>query len=97
MFVRAFLLLIRVYQLTLSRLLGPACRLEPSCSQYAAACLETHGALRGGLLSIRRVCKCHPFHPGGYDPPPSARPPNGLPPLSFEVAGRSANRIDCSD
>lgn len=74
MFVRAVLLLIRVYQLTLSRLLGPACRFEPSCSRYAAACLETHGALRGGLLSIQRVCKCHPFHPGGYDPPPPARP-----------------------
>jgi putative membrane protein insertion efficiency factor len=75
MFVRAVLLLIRVYQLTLSRVLGPACRFEPSCSRYAVACLRTHGALRGGLLSVRRLCKCHPFHPGGYDPPPPARPP----------------------
>ncbi|HSY22863.1 MAG TPA: membrane protein insertion efficiency factor YidD [Polyangiaceae bacterium] len=73
MFVRAVLLLIRVYQLTLSRVLGPACRFEPSCSRYAVACLRTHGALRGGLLSVRRLCKCHPFHPGGYDPPPPAR------------------------
>ena len=63
--------LIRVYQRTISRLLGPTCRFEPSCSRYAAACLESHGALRGGLLSIVRVCKCHPFHPGGYDPPPA--------------------------
>jgi putative membrane protein insertion efficiency factor len=63
--------LIRVYQRTISRLLGPTCRFEPSCSRYAAACLESHGALRGGLLSIVRVCKCHPFHPGGYDPPPT--------------------------
>lgn len=75
MFVRAVLLLIRVYQLTLSRVLGPACRFEPSCSRYAVACLQTHGALRGGLLSVRRLCKCHPFHAGGYDPPPPARPP----------------------
>jgi uncharacterized protein len=65
--------LIRLYQRTISRLLGPRCRFEPSCSRYAAACLESHGALRGGLLSILRVCKCHPFHPGGYDPPPPAR------------------------
>ena len=65
--------LIALYQRTLSRLLGPRCRFEPSCSRYAVACLGLHGALRGGLLSIVRVCKCHPFHPGGYDPPPSTR------------------------
>ena len=80
--------LIRVYQRTLSRLLlaafGPVCRFEPSCSRYAVACLEGHGALRGTLLSVRRLCKCHPFHPGGYDPPPpprlgrAAAPPAGL-------------------
>ncbi|MFO0664439.1 MAG: membrane protein insertion efficiency factor YidD [Polyangiaceae bacterium] len=69
-----FLLLIRLYQRFLSPLLswsGPVCRFEPSCSRYAAACIQDHGALRGGLLSVRRLCKCHPFHPGGYDPPPS--------------------------
>jgi putative membrane protein insertion efficiency factor len=66
--------LIALYQRTLSRLLGPTCRFEPSCSRYAAACIEDHGALRGGLLSIVRLCKCHPFHPGGYDPPPTTRP-----------------------
>jgi putative membrane protein insertion efficiency factor len=62
--------LIRLYQRTLSRLLGPRCRFAPSCSSYAIACLEDHGAWRGGLLSIVRLCKCHPFHPGGFDPPP---------------------------
>jgi putative membrane protein insertion efficiency factor len=66
--------LVRLYQATLSRLLGsalgPLCRFEPSCSRYALACLETHGAVRGGLLSIVRLCKCHPFHAGGFDPPP---------------------------
>ena len=70
MLARALIFLIRIYQLTLSRLLGPVCRFEPSCSRYAAACLELHGALRGSLLAVRRVAKCHPFHPGGYDPPP---------------------------
>jgi hypothetical protein len=67
------LALIALYQRTLSRLLGPRCRFEPSCSRYAAACIEQQGALRGGLLSIVRLCKCHPFHPGGYDPPPTTR------------------------
>jgi putative membrane protein insertion efficiency factor len=62
--------LIRIYQKTLSRLLGNVCRFEPSCSRYAVACLENHGALRGSLLSAVRLCKCHPFHPGGIDLPP---------------------------
>jgi putative membrane protein insertion efficiency factor len=66
-------LLIRAYQLTLSRLLGNVCRFEPSCSRYAVACLEGHGALRGSLLSAKRLCKCHPFHPGGVDLPPAPR------------------------
>jgi hypothetical protein len=79
MLTHLLIALIRVYQLTLSRLLlaafGPVCRFEPSCSRYAVACLEGHGALRGSLLSVKRLCKCHPFHPGGYDPPPP--PPSG--------------------
>jgi putative membrane protein insertion efficiency factor len=77
MLTKILIALIRVYQRTLSRLLlaafGPVCRFEPSCSRYAVACLEGHGALRGSLLSVRRLCKCHPFHPGGYDPPPPPR------------------------
>jgi hypothetical protein len=78
MLTRLLIALIRVYQLTLSRLIlaafGPVCRFEPSCSRYAVACLQGHGALRGSLLSVKRLCKCHPFHPGGYDPPPPPRP-----------------------
>ena len=73
---RALLLLIRAYQLTLSRLLGNVCRFEPSCSRYTGKCIEYHGALRGSWLGFRRICRCHPFHPGGYDPPPlPAEPP----------------------
>jgi putative membrane protein insertion efficiency factor len=64
------LLLIRIYQLTISPLLGPTCRFEPSCSRYAMACVESHGALRGGWLSLRRILRCHPWNPGGHDPPP---------------------------
>lgn len=71
---RVLMLLIRLYQLTLSRLilavLGPVCRFEPSCSSYALECLRIHGAIRGSLLSVKRLSKCHPLHPGGYDPPP---------------------------
>lgn len=64
--------MLRGYRWVLSPLLGQVCRFEPSCSRYASACIERHGALRGGLLSAVRLCKCHPFHPGGYDPPPPA-------------------------
>ena len=74
MIARILMALIRVYQMTLSKLirmtLGDVCRFEPSCSRYAVACLQIHGAMRGSLLSVRRLCKCHPFHPGGHDPPP---------------------------
>ena len=70
MFARALIHLIRVYQQIVSPWLGRVCRFEPSCSRYAVACLESHGAARGSLLSVRRLCKCHPFHPGGLDLPP---------------------------
>ena len=76
MLARLFIVLVRLYQRLLSPVLnafGPLCRFEPSCSHYAVACLEQHGALRGSLLSIGRLCKCHPFHPGGFDPPPRPR------------------------
>ncbi|NUP10536.1 MAG: membrane protein insertion efficiency factor YidD [Polyangiaceae bacterium] len=76
MMARILIAMIRVYQLTLSKLLvllfGPVCRFEPSCSRYAMLCIEGHGVLRGSLLSAKRLCRCHPFHPGGYDPPPPA-------------------------
>jgi putative membrane protein insertion efficiency factor len=70
MLARTLIFLIRIYQLTLSKVLPPACRFEPSCSRYAAECLHLHGAARGSWLALRRVSRCHPFHPGGYDPPP---------------------------
>jgi putative membrane protein insertion efficiency factor len=70
MIARALLWLIRGYQLALSPLLGPSCRFEPSCSRYMAACIERFGAIRGAWLGMRRIARCHPFHPGGYDPPP---------------------------
>jgi putative membrane protein insertion efficiency factor len=68
----ALLFLIRLYQMTLSRLIGPSCRFEPSCSRYTATCIERFGALRGSWLGIKRVGRCHPLNPGGYDPPPQS-------------------------
>ena len=63
---------IRGYQRWVSPLLGPTCRFHPSCSSYTATCVERHGAARGLWLGARRIARCHPFHPGGFDPPPVA-------------------------
>jgi putative membrane protein insertion efficiency factor len=72
--MRAFLrFLIRGYQLLVSPLLGPRCRFHPSCSHYALEAIETHGPARGSWLALRRLLRCHPLHPGGYDPVPTAR------------------------
>lgn len=61
---------IRGYQLILSPLLGQNCRFFPSCSAYALEAVDTHGALKGSYLAVHRLCRCHPFHPGGVDPVP---------------------------
>jgi hypothetical protein len=65
-----FLLLLRGYQYAVRPLLGANCRFYPSCSDYAKDAIERHGALRGLWLAVRRVAKCHPYHPGGFDPVP---------------------------
>ena len=64
--------LIRVYQHTFSLILPSSCRFEPSCSAYALEAVREHGALRGAWLAVRRIGRCHPFHPGGFDPVPPA-------------------------
>ncbi len=65
--------LIRLYQRTLSRILPPTCRFEPSCSTYSIEAIETHGLLRGVWLALRRICRCHPYSEGGPDPVPGTR------------------------
>jgi putative membrane protein insertion efficiency factor len=64
------ILLVRAYQIVLSPLLPASCRYYPTCSAYAIEAFERHGALRGGWLTLRRLARCNPFRPGGYDPVP---------------------------
>ena len=61
--------LIRLYQLTVSPLLGPACRFEPSCSRYMVESIKKYGVVSGVIKGMRRFSRCHPWNPGGYDPP----------------------------
>ena len=63
-------LVIRIYQVLLSPMLPAACRYQPSCSAYAVEAVERYGALRGGWMAAKRIGRCHPFRPGGYDPVP---------------------------
>lgn len=68
--VQPLLVLIRAYQLAISPMLGNRCRFHPSCSEYSMEALRRHGLFRGLWLAVRRIGRCHPWHPGGYDPVP---------------------------
>lgn len=70
MMTRLLLAAIALYQRTLSVWLGPRCRFHPSCSRYTAICIERFGPAHGSWLGLRRIARCHPFHAGGFDPPP---------------------------
>ena len=65
---RLAIALIRLYQVLISPWLPPACRFWPTCSRFACAAIARYGLRRGAWLSLRRLARCHPFHPGGYDP-----------------------------
>lgn len=64
------LFLIRLYQRTLSQIMPPACRFYPSCSEYSYLAIAKYGFFRGGWLAVKRIARCNPFNPGGYDPIP---------------------------
>lgn len=65
-----FLFMIRVWQLTFAKALPSSCRFEPSCSHYGYEAIQKYGALKGGWLTVKRIGRCQPFNPGGYDPVP---------------------------
>jgi uncharacterized protein len=67
---RLLIALIRFYRLCISPLFPPTCRFQPTCSQYAIEAIDRFGPFQGGWLAVRRILRCHPFHPGGYDPVP---------------------------
>ncbi len=67
---RVALFLIRLYQNTISKATPPSCRFYPTCSHYGYEAIEKYGLLKGGWMAIKRVARCHPFNPGGYDPVP---------------------------
>ncbi|MDI6901790.1 MAG: membrane protein insertion efficiency factor YidD [Anaerosomatales bacterium] len=68
--VTVLVLVIRAYRRFISPLFPPTCRFYPTCSSYAVTALEKHGLLRGGWMALRRIGRCHPWNPGGYDPVP---------------------------
>lgn len=70
---KPFILLIQFYRRWISPLIPPSCRFYPTCSGYALEAFETKGVLTGSWLTLKRMSKCHPFHPGGYDPVPKTQ------------------------
>ena len=62
--------LIRGYRLLISPLFPPTCRFQPTCSNYALTAIERFGVIKGSIMAVTRILRCHPFHPGGYDPVP---------------------------
>ncbi|MDQ1001128.1 putative membrane protein insertion efficiency factor [Neobacillus niacini] len=73
MFKKIFISVIRFYQVVISPIKPPSCRFYPTCSHYGLEAVQRFGALKGGLLTVKRILKCHPFHPGGIDPVPEKK------------------------
>lgn len=73
MLKKIFLSIIRFYQVVISPLKPPTCRFYPTCSHYGLEAVERFGAVKGGWLAVKRILKCHPFHPGGIDPVPQKK------------------------
>ncbi|MGB3442869.1 MAG: membrane protein insertion efficiency factor YidD [Actinophytocola sp.] len=88
---RVLLVPVNFYRRWISPVLPPSCRFEPSCSAYAVEALSTHGALRGSWLAVRRLLRCGPWHPGGYDPVPVVRAASSTVRSATHSTVRSAN------
>ncbi|WP_419955852.1 membrane protein insertion efficiency factor YidD [Neobacillus niacini] len=73
MFKKILISVIRFYQLVISPIKPPSCRFYPTCSHYGLEAVQRFGALKGGWLTLKRILKCHPFHPGGIDPVPEKK------------------------
>ncbi|MBO0960289.1 membrane protein insertion efficiency factor YidD [Neobacillus sp. MM2021_6] len=73
MLKKIFLAIIRFYQVAISPIKPPTCRFYPTCSHYGFEAVQRFGAVKGGWLAIKRILKCHPFHPGGFDPVPEKK------------------------
>lgn len=83
---------LRIYQRYVSPLKGaPSCRFHPTCSSYAIQAIEEHGALKGSWMGLKRVLRCHPFHPGGYDPVPPKRGKEQRPPSHEATLGGTSS------
>jgi putative membrane protein insertion efficiency factor len=89
---RAVIGAIRAYQVLISPLFGPTCRFRPTCSAYAITSVERFGALRGGWLAAKRIGRCHPWNPGGFDPVPDS-----LPVKRSHTEGHDADRASAGD
>jgi uncharacterized protein len=74
MLKKLFISIIRFYQIVISPLKPPSCRFYPTCSHYGLEAVQRFGAFKGGFLAIKRILRCHPFHPGGMDPVPEKWP-----------------------
>ncbi len=70
---RILILIVKVYRKTVSPLLPPSCIYTPTCSAYAEEAIQKHGAVRGSVLAVKRILRCHPWHTGGYDPVPEVK------------------------
>ena len=78
--------MIQVYQMMVRPFLIGNCKFQPTCSHYAAEAVQNHGVIRGGWLALTRVCRCHPFGPGGIDPiPPGEEKPSGMSAASIRL------------
>ncbi len=82
--------IIRLYTYAISPMFGPHCRFYPSCSRYAAEAVQRHGVVHGGWLSLKRIARCHPGHPGGLDPVPEIAPAS----LPEDVAGAESSHAN---